>query len=128
MGDAQSYDPRWVYHGLAVGTLRDAATLLHRLLTTELLPVALRAEMSEGIAVGDPGEGRPWRHAAYGLGVMTGITTGGTRVIGHTGGGPGSGIAVYHVPEQVSTTVAVFATDTAASDVEANAFKLGLQD
>lgn len=128
MGGAQSYDPRWVYHGLAVGTLRDAATLLHRLLTTELLPMALRAEMSDGIAVGDPGEGRPWRHAAYGLGVMTGITTSGTRVIGHTGGGPRSGIALYHFPEQVSTTVAVFAPGDTAGDIEANAFKLGLQD
>jgi CubicO group peptidase (beta-lactamase class C family) len=128
MGDAQSYDPSWVYHGLAVGTLRDAATLLHRLLTTEFLPETLRAEMSEGIAVGDPGEGRPWRHATYGLGVMTGITTSGTRVVGHTGGGPGSGIAVYHVPEQVGATVAVFATTAAAGDIEADAFKLGLQD
>lgn len=124
MGDAQSYDPRWVYHGLAVGTLRDAATLLHRLMTTDLLPAGLRDEMCHGIAVGDPGAGRPWQHAAYGLGVMAGTTTDHLRVVGHTGGGPGSGIAVYHCPEHAQTTVAVFATGGAAGNIEADAFKL----
>lgn len=127
MGDAQSYDPRWVYHGLAVGTLRDAATLLHRLMTTDLLPAALHKEMCDGLAVGDPGAGRPWQHAAYGLGVMTGTTVNALRVVGHTGGGPGSGIAVYHCPEHAHATVAVFATGGAAGNIEADAFKLGLQ-
>jgi CubicO group peptidase (beta-lactamase class C family) len=127
MGDAQSYDPRWVYHGLAVGTLRDAAMLLHRLMTTDLLPAGLRDEMCHGIAVGDPGAGRPWQHAAYGLGVMAGTTTGNLRVAGHTGGGPGSGIAVYHSPEHTPTTVAVFATGGTAGHIEADAFELVLQ-
>lgn len=127
MGNAQSYDPRWVYHGLAIGRLRDAATLLHRLMTTDLLPAGLRDEMCHGIAVGDPGAGRPWHHAAYGLGVMTGTVVNSLRVVGHTGGGPGSGIAVYHCPEHGQTTAAVFATDGAAGNIEADAFKLGLQ-
>ncbi|WP_441240589.1 serine hydrolase domain-containing protein [Tardiphaga sp. 768_D3_N2_1] len=127
MGEAQSYDPRWVYHGLAVGTLRDAAMLLHRLMTTDLLPAGLRDEMCHGIAVGDPGAGRPWQHAAYGLGVMAGTTTGHLRVVGHTGGGPGSGIAVYHCPEHRQRTVAVFATGAASGDIEADAFELALQ-
>ncbi|WNV08130.1 serine hydrolase domain-containing protein [Tardiphaga sp. 709] len=127
MGDVQSYDPRWVYHGLAVGTLRDAAMLLHRLMTTDLLPAALRNQMCDGLAVSDPGTGRPWRRAAYGLGVMTGTAVNGLRVVGHTGGGPGSGIAVYHCPEHAQATVAVFATGGAAGNIEADAFKLGLQ-
>ncbi|QND74633.1 serine hydrolase domain-containing protein [Tardiphaga robiniae] len=127
MGDVQSYDPRWVYHGLAVGTLRDAAMLLHRLMTTDLLPAALRNQMCDGLAVGDPGTGRPWRRAAYGLGVMAGTAVNGLRVVGHTGGGPGSGIAVYHCPEHAQATVAVFATGGAAGNIEADAFKLGLQ-
>jgi CubicO group peptidase (beta-lactamase class C family) len=127
MGDVQSYDPRWIYHGLAVGTLRDAATLLHRLMTTDLLSVGLRDEMCRGIAVGDPGAGRPWQHAAYGLGVMTGTAVNNLRAVGHTGGGPGSGIAVYHCPEHTQATVAVFTTDGAAGNIEADAFKLGLQ-
>lgn len=127
MGDVQSYDPRWVYHGLTVGTLRDATMLLHRLMTTDLLPVGLRDEMCHGIPVGDPGAGRPWQHAAYGLGVMTGTTVNNLRVVGHTGGGPGSGIAVYHCPEHAQATVAVFATGDAAGNIEADAFKLALQ-
>ncbi|MGM4894029.1 serine hydrolase domain-containing protein [Tardiphaga sp. 839_C3_N1_4] len=127
MGDVQSYDPRWVYHGLAVGTLRDAATLLHRLMTTDLLPAGLRDEMRHGIAVGDPGAGRPWQHAAYGLGVMAGTTASNLCVAGHTGGGPGSGIAVYHCPEHRQATVAVFATGGGAGHIEANAFELVLQ-
>lgn len=127
MGDVQSYDPRWVYHGLAVGTLRDATTLLHRLMTTDLLPAGLRDEMCRGIAVGDPGTGRPWQYAAYGLGVMAGTTTSNLRVVGHTGGGPGSGIAVYHCPEHTPMTVAVFATGGAGNNVETNAFELALQ-
>jgi hypothetical protein len=48
-------------------------------------------------------------------------------VVGHTGGGPGSGIAVYHCPEHAHATVAVFATGGAAGNIEADAFKLGLQ-
>jgi CubicO group peptidase (beta-lactamase class C family) len=127
MGEAQSYDPRWVYHGLAVGTVRDATTLLHRLMTTDLLPAELLDEMCHGIAVGDPGVRRPWQHAAYGLGVMTGTTRNGLRVTGHTGGGPGSGIAIYHCPEHAHATAAIFASGGTADNVEADAFKLALQ-
>ena len=38
LGSIRSYDPQWVYHGLVVGPLHDAALLLHRLLTTDFLP------------------------------------------------------------------------------------------
>jgi hypothetical protein len=58
---------------------------------------------------------------------MAGTTTSNLRVVGHTGGGPSSGIAVYHCPEHAQATVAVFATDGAAGNIEADAFKLGLQ-
>ena len=37
LGSIRAYDPQWVYHGLVVGRLRDAALLLHRLLTTDFL-------------------------------------------------------------------------------------------
>jgi len=37
MESASSYHPGWVYHGLAVGPLRDAALLLDRLMTGALL-------------------------------------------------------------------------------------------
>lgn len=120
------YDPRWVYHGLALGTLRDATSLLHRIMTSDLLPEHLRNEMCAGLPVGDPGAGRPWRVANYGLGMMTGITTQYLRVAGHTGGAPGSGIAVYHCPETLST-VAGFLGGSRANDAERETFALGAE-
>ncbi|MDO9560553.1 MAG: serine hydrolase domain-containing protein [Bradyrhizobium sp.] len=125
LGSINSYDPQWVYHGLVVGTLHDAALLLHRLLTTDFLPAGLLAEMTGGWPVGGALEGRPWRTTAYGLGVMTGTGPGNARVIGHTGGGPGSVIAVYHRPDATpSVTTAAFSCGEDAGRVEAEAFAL----
>ncbi len=47
MGSTSSYHPGWVYHGLAVGPLRDAALLLDRLMTGTLLPSPLLEAMGE---------------------------------------------------------------------------------
>jgi CubicO group peptidase (beta-lactamase class C family) len=96
MGEAQGYDPRWVYHGLMVGPLRDAASLLHRLMTGELLPPELLSSMLIGHPLGGPIADRPWVAPRYGLGLMTGAVTGGAVLAGHTGAGPGSVVAVYH--------------------------------
>jgi CubicO group peptidase (beta-lactamase class C family) len=123
MIDCRSYDPRWVYHGLAVGPLRDAAGILHRLMTTDFLPWALRAEMSDGWHVENAGEGRPWLKASYGLGTMVGVSENGLSVVGHSGGGPGSTIAVYHVLDS-RTSVAAFAAGTEMGATETRAFGL----
>lgn len=40
---------------------------------------------------------------------MIGETTGGELIAGHTGGGPGSAIAVYHRLDQPTGTAAAFA-------------------
>jgi CubicO group peptidase (beta-lactamase class C family) len=93
---AGRYDPNWVYHGLLMGPLRQAALLLQRLLTGELLPQPLRSAMLDRYPVGGPIAGRPWKTPSYGLGLMNGGITGGALIAGHTGGGPGSVIAVYH--------------------------------
>ena len=122
LGDISSYDPQWVYHGLVVGPLHDAAQLLHRLLTAEFLPAGLLAEMTSGWPVDGAGEGRPWRTAAYGLGVMTGTGPEDSRVIGHSGGGPGSVIAVYHHPDAIPPfTAAAFSSGEDVGRVEAEA-------
>ncbi len=119
LGSIGSYDPQWVYHGLVVGTLRDAALLLHRILTTDFLPADLLAEMSRGWPLGGAIEGT----TAYGLGVMTGTGPESSRVIGHTGGGPGSAIAVYHHPDVTpSFTAAAFSSGEDAGRVELEAF------
>jgi hypothetical protein len=125
LGSIRAYDPQWVYHGLVVGRLRDAALLLHRLLTTDFLPANLLAEMTAGWPLGGAIEGRPWRTTAYGLGVMTGTGPEDSRVIGHTGGGPGSVIAVYHHPDAtLPSTTAAFLPGEDSGRVESEAFPL----
>ncbi len=90
------YDPRWVYHGLLVGPLADAALLLHRLMEGKLLPPDLMSAMRARHPLDVPTVGRPWLAPGYGLGLMTGDIAGGNTVAGHTGGGPGCVVAIYH--------------------------------
>jgi CubicO group peptidase (beta-lactamase class C family) len=110
MGVIRTYDPRWVYHGLLIGPLSDATLLLHRVMTGPLLPPDLVSAMLDRHAVHDDGlAGRPWTLPGYGLGLMTGGIIGDRFMAGHTGGGPGSVIAVYHLLErQPPRTVAAF--------------------
>ena len=95
MGSAEGYHPGWVYHGLLVGTVADTAILLDRLLEGSLLTPTLLREMLTPFVLPRPVPERPWQIPGYGLGTMTGETTSGLKVGGHTGGGPGSTIAVY---------------------------------
>ncbi|WP_134499728.1 serine hydrolase domain-containing protein [Microvirga pakistanensis] len=126
MGSASSYHPAWVYHGLLVGGVQDAARLLHGLMRGELLPAGMVRAMLTPFVLPGPVEGRPWTRPGYGLGVMTGETACGLVVAGHTGGGPGSTIAVYHALEgQVpSRTAACFMTDEDQSRTEERTFTL----
>jgi CubicO group peptidase (beta-lactamase class C family) len=126
MGSAGSYHPGWVYHGVAVGPLRDAALLLDRLMTGALLPPDLLEAMGEMHLVSEPNPRRPWSRAGYGLGLMSGNTSGGHKVMGHTGGGPGSVIAVYHQPHTAPPlTAAAFAFGDDMGQVEEMAFSRG---
>jgi CubicO group peptidase (beta-lactamase class C family) len=105
---SSDYDPRWVYHGLLVGSLQQAALLLQRLLAGDLLPPPLLSAMCDRYLVGGPIAGRPWKTPSYGLGLMIGETTGGELIAGHTGGGPGSAVAVYHRLDQPTGTAAAY--------------------
>jgi CubicO group peptidase (beta-lactamase class C family) len=121
----RSYHPGWVYHGLMVGRLADAALLLDRLLTGDLLPSALHDQMRRAYTLAaDAREGR-WHTARYGLGLMCGIARGGAGVLGHTGGGPGSAIAVYRVMAAAPFTAAAFRLGDEAAPVEEAAFNRG---
>jgi CubicO group peptidase (beta-lactamase class C family) len=116
MGAASGYHPGWVYHGLLVGPVREAALGLDRLANGDLLSEDSLAAMRAARPL--PQFNRPpWRQAAYGLGMMTPETAGGVQVYGHTGGGPGSGIAVYRHDGSGRTAV-VFALDEASTAVE----------
>ncbi len=125
MGSASGYHPGWVYHGLLVGSVEDAALLLDRLMTGDLLPPELRRDMLTPFVLPGPVPGRPWAIPGYGLGVMAGETTGGLNVAGHTGGGPGSTIAVYRDLNPGSRrTAAFFRTSEDQTPTEEGAFAL----
>jgi CubicO group peptidase (beta-lactamase class C family) len=97
LGSATKYDPAWVYHGLLIGPISQAALLLDRLLSADLFSKGLLQEMQAVRALGGPIPGRPWITPGYGLGVMQGAIDGGFSLCGHTGCGPGSVIAVYRI-------------------------------
>lgn len=125
MGSADGYHPGWVYHGLLVGSIEDAALLLDRLLADELLPPALLQDMLTPFVLPGPIPGRPWAVPGYGLGVMAGEVTGGLKVAGHTGGGPGSTVAVYRDLKSGSgRTAAYFRTSEDEASTEEGAFGL----
>lgn len=105
---SDDYDPRWVYHGLLVGPLLQAALLLQRLLAGDLLPPPLLSAMCDRYPVGGPIADRPWKSPSYGLGLMIGGTRGGELIAGHTGGGPGSAVAVYRRLDQPTGTAAAY--------------------
>lgn len=96
-GAANTYHPGWVYHGLLVGPLSEAARVLDRLLAGTLLPPDLLQQMQEVIVLGGPMPGRPWVSPGYGLGLMMGAADTGLTLSGHTGVGPGGIIAVFSV-------------------------------
>jgi len=114
-----AYDPKWVYHGLLIGPLDRGARLLQRLLAGDLLPRHLLSAMLDQCPVGPPIAGRPWKTPAYGLGLMIGETTSGELIAGHTGGGPGSAVAVYHRLDKPTGTAAAFAPEGTDATVEA---------
>ncbi|MVV50834.1 class A beta-lactamase-related serine hydrolase [Pseudomonas sp. PB120] len=120
MGTATAYDPGWVYHGLLVGPLTEAVLLLDRLFAGQLLPESLLREMQTARQLGGPIAGRPWTAPGYGLGLMQGAVEGGLTLNGHTGGGPGSIVAVYRcaVGDQTATC-AVFDEDSNEGAAEA---------
>lgn len=118
MGPAAGYHPGWVCHGLVVGPVRDAARALHGLTSGRLLAPGTLAEMRAGQPL--PQHTRPpWRMAAYGLGLMTPETADGRLALGHTGGGPGSQIAVYQLAD-ADRTIALF-DDAPGVDIESAA-------
>jgi CubicO group peptidase (beta-lactamase class C family) len=116
---APDYDPRWVYHGLLVGPIAQAALLLQSLLAGDLLPSPLLSAMCVRYPVDGPISDRPWKSPFYGLGLMIGETTSGELIAGHTGGGPGSAVAVYHRLDRPTGTAAAFEPGGLDATVEA---------
>ena len=121
MGNSASYDPGWVYHGLLVGPLEEAALCLDGLLAGHLLPTPLLQAMQSARVLGGPISGRPWLSPGYGLGLMQGLVKGALTLSGHTGAGPGSVIAVYRCLDgENAASCAVFreGVDEGAAEAE----------
>ncbi|MET0609733.1 MAG: serine hydrolase domain-containing protein [Pseudomonas caspiana] len=120
LGSTSNYDPAWVYHGLLIGPISQAALFLDRLLDGDLLSSSLLQEMQTARTLGGPIPGRPWITPGYGLGMMQGSIDGGYSLYGHTGCGPGSVIAVYRICDgDASACCAAFETGASEGAVEA---------
>lgn len=114
LGHSLNYDPGWVYHGLLIGPVSQAALFLESLLAGTLLPADLLQEMQATKVLGGPMTGRPWIAPGYALGLMRGTIESGLTLAGHTGCGPGSVVAVYRCA--VGEAVACCAVFSTASD------------
>lgn len=120
MASAGAYHPGWVYHGLIVGTVADAARLVRSLACGRLLESSTFAAMIEPRALP---EQRSDRHPdpGYGLGLMVTATQPEYHPLGHSGEGPGSRIAVYAFAGRAS---AVWTALPAARDADDQAFEM----
>ena len=120
---ALGYNAGWVFHRLLIGPISSAALLLDRLLAGRLIGPDSLAEMRLGFPL-PQFAGPVFATLSYGLGLMTPRTHAGAPMEGHTGGGPGSTIAVYRF-EAPRRAVAVFARLDDPSVVEAAACERG---
>ena len=128
LGNPSNYDPAWVYHGLLIGPISQAALFLDRLLAGHLLSPGLLQEMQTEKTLGGPIPGRPWITPGYGLGLMQGSIEGGFTLRGHTGCGPGSVIAVYRICDgNASACCAGFETGVNEGAVEAHVVRRLMQ-
>ena len=119
MGSIDNYDPGWVFHGLIVGTVSDAARLLRALMTGKLLGPGMLAEMLRGRALPQYRGIHP--DPAYGLGIMLWANDPLDHPLGHIGEGPGSRIAVLAKGRKVA---AVWTALPSPLDAEAHAISL----
>jgi CubicO group peptidase (beta-lactamase class C family) len=123
------YDPGWVFHGLLVGTVGEAARWLDRYLAGGLIGPDLLAQAASLRPLGFPTPGRPVSVAGYGLGLMGEADPAAPTVIGHTGGGPDSLIVVRRLQGAEPVTVALSTLGSDQGRLERLALKrLGVAD
>jgi D-alanyl-D-alanine carboxypeptidase len=108
-GNAQRYDPRWVYHGCVVGSLSWAACYLHRLMHGDLFTPATRSAML--LPRSYDADANASEDFGYGLGLMIEPARPGEHFAGHAGSGPGSTITVFSALTGRRTFAACVGTD-----------------
>ncbi|MBD1915635.1 MULTISPECIES: serine hydrolase domain-containing protein [Cyanophyceae] len=91
---SQRYHPGWVSHGVVVSTAAELATMMHALITGELLALTLVEQMAQ--PVHRLGPHPPLQNVGCGLGLFVDTASPYARVAGHNGGGPGYSIAAFH--------------------------------
>lgn len=91
---AQRYHPDWVSHGVVVSTAAELATMMHALITGQILDLTLIEQMAQ--PVHSLGSHPPLQNVACGLGLFIDTASPYGRVTGHNGGGPGYSIAAFH--------------------------------
>ena len=119
MGNVTSYHPGWVFHGLIVGTVADAARLLRAVMIGDLLDPGMLAEMLRGRPLPEHRGTHP--DPAYGLGIMLWASNPMDHPLGHMGEGPGSRIAVLAKGRKVAS---VWTALPSHPDAEAHAIGL----
>ena len=118
-GGIEDYHPGWVFHGLVVGTVAEAARLLQALMTGELLQPTTRAQMLQGRSL--PEHGAVHSDPAYGLGLMLRANNPMDHPLGHMGEGPSSRIAVLAQGGKVAAAWTALPSNV---DAEAHAIQL----
>ncbi len=122
------YDPKWVYHGLAIGSAEDAVNFLHKVLNTDFLSKTSLSMMKESIELGGEIDGRPMLTCAYGLGLMTGKMKDLGQSYGHSGAGPFSVAALYNFPDiENPITASAFSSGSDKSHTEWEVVKIAKQ-
>ena len=123
------YHPGWVFSGVVVGPVAEAALALHWILAGYLFAPETLAAMLARHPIGDAIPGRPWTATGYGLGLMIGDMRNEAmaeplRVAGHSAGGPGSVGAVYRdLDSPRGRIVAAFAAGSNEGVVEAEVLR-----
>jgi D-alanyl-D-alanine carboxypeptidase len=118
-GNHTNYHPRWVYHGLLVGSAEAAAHTLHGIVSARLFSAGLVSEMRKPIPLGQEIPGRPGREFGYGMGMMVALDSRAGAYHGHTGADWTSVAAVYHFTGFTpARTVAAFLPGDREAEVE----------
>lgn len=91
---AQRYHPGWVSHGVVVSTAAELATMIHALITGQILDLTLIEQMAQ--PVHSLGPHPPLQNVGCGLGLFVDTASPYGWVAGHNGGGPGYSIAAFH--------------------------------
>jgi D-alanyl-D-alanine carboxypeptidase len=118
------YHPHWVGHRVLASTVHDLLQFAPALTGACLLSSERLQEMLTGIEVGV--DSHPFTRPRYGLGVMLDQCENDRSVVGHLGGGPGYGAALFRTygPGSAPITVVVLSNRDGDSAVERVALML----